>query len=185
MTTRVSNSLLLAVTLVCLLVGTTEAGLLNKVGTTCANAVDEDTGAALADVPCLAGGVFNGDKVFKGTYMCREESYWLFWSRNRTKCVPTIANAVIGELGDTCGCCGGDCPAMCTCLCSPEEGEEDHVMVQKPVGLLGNNVEYECISPGKASRWIADEGGDDYSCVPDDECPAITFAPTEAPTDDE
>lgn len=181
--TRLSNTniiCLAVLALACLLLPT--EAILNKVGVTCAGAVDED-GSELPNESCLAGGAFNNPegKVFKGTYMCREESFWFFWSRNRTKCVPTIANAVIGEVGDTCGCCGGDCPAMCTCLCSGEEDTADHVLVQKPAGLLGNDVEFECISPGKASRRIADEG-EDYTCVPDDECPAITAPPTEAPT---
>ena len=158
-----------------------EASLFNKVAITCAGAVDED-GSALPNEHCLAGGVFNKpeEAMLGGTYMCREESVWFFWSRNRTKCVPTITNAVIGEEGDVCGCCGGDCPRMCTCLCSGEENKEDHVLVQKPKGLFGGRTEYECISPGRASRKIADEG-EDYTCVPDDECPEITAAPTEAP----
>lgn len=175
---------LVAMMLACLLGSTSfvEAGPFDKVGITCAGAVDED-GKSLPDEHCLAGGVFNQPegKVFSGTYMCREESFLIFWSRNRTKCVPTIANAVIGEAGDTCGCCGGECPRMCTCLCSGEERKEDHVLVQKPDGLFGGKVEYECISPGKASRKIADEG-EDYTCVPDDECPEITAAPTDSPT---
>jgi len=129
------------------------------------------------NIGCMAGGVFNAGGMFTGTYMCREESHWIFWKRNRTKCVPTVTNAVIAEPEDRCGCCGGQCPKACTCVCDAEKG---HVLVRHQTGLFAENNEDICISRGKASRYIADETRL-MECVSDEECPAITAAPTAAP----
>jgi hypothetical protein len=126
-------------------------------------------------IECKAGGIFNSDVFFKGTYMCREQSSWIFLKRNVTRCVPTIAGAVIAEKGDRCGCCGGECPVPCGCYCSNDPKPD--VLLYRAT-LFGK--EKVCVSQGKASRWIADERGSEYSCVPESECP--TMAPTEAPT---
>lgn len=123
---------------------------------------------------CKAGGMFNAGGFFKGTYMCREQSWWVFFKRNITRCVPTIGNGIIGEQGDQCGCCDGECPEPCGCYCS-NDPVPDVLLYQH--NLFGK--EKVCVSQGKASRWIADERGAEYTCVPESECP--TMAPTAAP----
>jgi hypothetical protein len=127
---------------------------------------------------CKAGGLFNsGSAIFTGTYVCREESSWVFFRKNITRCAPTLAGAVVAEIGDQCGCCGGECPEPCACYCSNDKVPD--VLLYKHT-LFGK--EKVCISQGKASRWTADESGTEYSCVPEAECP--TMAPTSAPVDE-
>jgi hypothetical protein len=128
------------------------------------------------NVECMAGGVFNVGGVFSGTYMCREKRSWLFFKRNETVCVPTLANGVIGEIGDQCGCCGGECPKTCTCVCSHDKNYQ--VLLYKDE-LFGRKSTH-CVSQGKASRWVGNGEYTGYSCVPDDECP--TMEPTQSPT---
>jgi hypothetical protein len=125
---------------------------------------------------CMAGGLFNTNTpLFTGTYVCREERWWVFFKKNITRCAPTLAGAVVGELGDQCGCCGDECPKPCGCYCSNDP--EPDVLLYKH-NLFGK--EKVCVSQGKASRWTADESGAEYSCVPESECP--TIAPTSAPS---
>lgn len=128
---------------------------------------------------CMAGGVFNlQGNVFSGTYMCRSRRKWfgIGPEYNQTICVPTVTNAVLGEVGDTCGCCEGTCPQQCSCLC---ESNSDHVLLYRKRGFGIRKDATECLSPGKASRYIA-MYPDKYSCVTETECP--TFAPTTSPT---
>jgi hypothetical protein len=131
---------------------------------------------------CMAGGVFNAydGALFSGTYMCRGRRRFFGLGKvthNQTVCVPTFTNAVVGEDGDTCGCCEGDCPQVCSCGCSYDS---DDVLLYRKRTL--RRTEVECVSPGKASRYTA-MWPDEYSCVPDDECPTLppTKQPSEAP----
>lgn len=126
---------------------------------------------------CMAGGVYNmGNRMFSGTYMCREKRSWLFFKRNETVCVPTLmTTGIVAEGGDVCGCCGGVCPEKCTCPCNTDENF--HVLVYKDE-LIGKST--HCVSQGKASRWVGNGEVSGYSCVPDDECP--TLEPTASPT---
>ncbi|CAB9512298.1 expressed unknown protein [Seminavis robusta] len=156
--------------LLALAIAAVHAQLSGKIGISCE---PEET------FECMAGGLFNRGGLFKGTYMCREQSSWLIFKRNITRCLPTLAGGVLGEEGDRCGCCDGDCPSPCTCFCDNQE--EPHVLLYKKL-LFG--YEYQCVSQGKASRWVADPRGSNYTCVPDDACPTIapTFSPTAEPT---
>ena len=116
--------------------------------------------------------------MFSGTYMCREKRRLFFFRRNETVCVPTYVNGVIGETGDECGCCDGECPPKCTCRCNNDE--RYHVLVYKDE-LIGKST--ECMSQGRASRKVGNGAISGYSCVPDAECP--TMSPTASPTIEE
>ena len=121
--------------------------------------------------PCGAGGPFNGgDGALTGTFVCRQRRTSLrsfFISDRETTCAPTVLGQVIGFEGDECGCCNGACPDPCACVC---DEAEDKVLVKKERTLFGDA--YECVSRGKASRWVGDGTGN-WQCVPDSECPAI------------
>lgn len=126
---------------------------------------------------CGAGGVFNGDGALSGTFVCRNTlSGLLFPSNPESVCVPTVLNQVIGLGTDTCGCCNGECPEPCGCVCD----EEGSVLVRKKRNLWGSGV--ECVSRSRASRKVGD-GSNNYECVEQSACPPLP--PPESPPESE
>jgi hypothetical protein len=115
---------------------------------------------------CYAGGPFNGDALLSGTYVCGRRNIGglpgFAWQSPETICVGTVLGQVIGYAGDTCGCCGGECPKLCSCVC---DDIDDKVMVVKKGRLFGESS--ECISRGRASRSV---GSGEYNCVSEDLC---------------
>jgi hypothetical protein len=117
---------------------------------------------------CYAGGVFNNDVLFTGTFVCGRRNAGglpgFAWTTPSTICVGTVLGQVIGYAGDTCGCCDGECPKLCSCIC---DDVEDKVLVFRQGALFGEST--ECISRGIASREIG-RSSEQISCVPDDQC---------------
>lgn len=114
--------------------------------------------------PCQPGGIYNTNTaLFSGTYVCRQDSYLVFWSRNTTVCIPTLTGAAIAEEGDKCGCCDEagntvECPPPCSCICSHDDNP--HVLLYK-TGAFGQK-DTECMSKSKASRFVVDIRKGDY-----------------------
>ena len=133
----------------------------------------------MAASKCGAGGVFNGDGAFSGAMVCRKKWFGLFSSQTESVCAPTVLNQVIGYEDDTCGCCNGPCPPPCSCVC---DVENDSVLIQKKRSFIGDG--FECVSRGMASRRVGD-GTNNWSCVSDSECPALTPPTDETDGDDE
>ena len=100
----------------------------------------------------------NGDP---GVWVCREKFDRL--TRNMTTFSTCVsANRTLSI--DECGCCGGDCPQLCTCPCDLSDGDGAGVTL---VAQFRNRTVERCLPPHVAATVIT-RGGRRFSC--DESC---------------
>jgi hypothetical protein len=86
-----------------------------------------------------------------GVWACRETD-----SIQHSVCLPSVDGFVIGQPGDTCGCCNGKCPTSELCQCPCNGG----VYVEERI--FWNFKIKKCYSEGLAEALVAQDG--DVSC---------------------
>lgn len=94
---------------------------------------------------------------FTGVFVCRQFFGILSYNSEHSVCVRNFAEgATLGFEHDTCGCCGGACPAECPCGCGEpdEDGVQGSVEIQ-PVLIFDKMLPPICVPRGVARQLVA------------------------------
>jgi hypothetical protein len=87
-----------------------------------------------------------------GVWACRDSSDTV----QHSVCLPSIQGSVVGVPGDTCGCCGGECPTLELCECPCDGG----VLVDE--NIFWSFSLKRCYPEGLAEALVGLDG--DVSC---------------------
>eukprot|EP00797_Seminavis_robusta_P016056 Sro23_g015670.2 (135) ;mRNA; r:44096-44500 len=83
---------------------------------------------------------YNDSTQTPGAWTCRPQ-----YIGHMSICVPTLLGVTLGRVGDTCGCCGGQCPKKCECGCVTRAGSQG---VMAKFSLLFGLLQFEeCLGP--------------------------------------
>lgn len=92
------------------------------------------------------------DDEENGAYVCRTKTHRDGTNVTLPLCAPV--DKILED--DECGCCGGECPEICTaCVCEKETGRGSRSRTMEGVEVVTTDGDVECVLPFQSRYMVA------------------------------